>query len=293
MKNNNYITGKMEYNFTYNIIPSAIFTNPIYKKISAEAKILYSVLLNRTKLSISSHFIDKQGMVYVFMTRDEAKDILNCGRNKATKTFKELSSVGLIDDLPQSHNKANIIYVKLPKDAKKDENKVNKNINAKKTYAQKQKDFLKKLNGNIKVKNKLLEMVNDKIKQTKDKINDYKTQKKKATKHISDSIKYQIEYEFLIENRKAFNTTKEFIDILVQSITEMKYYDTTKMHNHIHHKSELVEVIDKINSCDIIEFLDYIKRVGFDKINNLKSYLKTTIFSFMESQFILYSKENI
>lgn len=97
--------------FTFYRIPKELFTNQKFKSISAEAKILYGLLLDRNSLSRENGWFDNQGYVYIYFSREEVMEMLNIARPKASSLFKELREVELIEEVRQGLTKPNIIYV--------------------------------------------------------------------------------------------------------------------------------------------------------------------------------------
>ena len=90
-----------------------LFTNERFWNISADAKMLYGILLDRMSLSAKNGWIDKNGRVYIIFTIDEAKMALNCAEQKAIKLLSELEKkAGLIERKRQGLGKPNLIYVK-------------------------------------------------------------------------------------------------------------------------------------------------------------------------------------
>ena len=108
----NYFTVQEVDNFTFFRIPKALFTDERYKNYSAESKVLYGILLDRTQLSKENEWIDEEGRVYIYFKRENAEEMLGIKRDKAIKLFKELKNADLIDEIQQGLNKPNIIYVK-------------------------------------------------------------------------------------------------------------------------------------------------------------------------------------
>jgi hypothetical protein len=106
-----YFYGQENENFLFLQMPKAFFKDPDFKKLSASAKILYSLLLERTGLSIQNNWHDEEGRVYVIYTIDEIMEDLNCWKDKAIKSMKELKELGLIKTIRQGLTKPNIIYV--------------------------------------------------------------------------------------------------------------------------------------------------------------------------------------
>jgi len=97
--------------FTFYRIPKTLFTNPKYKGLSTDAKVLYGLLLDRMSLSIKNKWCDDMGRVFIFFSRNEVMELLNIGNQKVTKLFKQLKEYSLIDEKVQGLNRPNIIYV--------------------------------------------------------------------------------------------------------------------------------------------------------------------------------------
>lgn len=85
------------------------FTHPKNCKFSAEAKLLYAVLLNRVSLSKMNDWIDKQGRIYIVCTNKEVQKLMACAKDKSSKILKELETIGLIQR--KKTMKADMIYV--------------------------------------------------------------------------------------------------------------------------------------------------------------------------------------
>lgn len=80
-----YFYGQQSDLFTFYRVPKVLFTNERFWNISADAKMLYGILLDRMSLSAKNGWIDKNGRVYIIFTIDEAKMALNCAEQKAIK----------------------------------------------------------------------------------------------------------------------------------------------------------------------------------------------------------------
>ena len=108
-----YFYGVQSRQFSFIRIPTLLFTDDQYKYVSADAKILYGILLARMDLSAKNGWIDDQGRVYIICTLSEIMEKLNCADNKATKLMNELEDkCGLIERKRQGLGKPNLIYVK-------------------------------------------------------------------------------------------------------------------------------------------------------------------------------------
>lgn len=92
-------------------MPKELFTNPKYKELDSNAKILYSVLLDRKELSRKNKWVDKYNQVYLIYTRENIADLLNVSIRTVTKVFNQLRDAKLIEEEQQGLNKPNKIYV--------------------------------------------------------------------------------------------------------------------------------------------------------------------------------------
>ena len=110
-----YFYGKESELFTFYRIPKELITNPRFKSLSNDAKLLYGLMLDRMALSAKNKWFDKYNRVYIYFSVVDVMEQLNIGRNKAIKLFKELddeSGIGLIEKKQQGQGKPAIIYVK-------------------------------------------------------------------------------------------------------------------------------------------------------------------------------------
>lgn len=110
-----YYYGNEAEQYSFYRVPKVLFTDPQYKSVSAEAKILYGLMLDRMSLSAKNGWTDKDNHVFIFFTLEDALSLLNCGKDKAVKLFKELDTVdgiGLIERKKQGQGRPTKIYVK-------------------------------------------------------------------------------------------------------------------------------------------------------------------------------------
>ena len=110
-----YFYGDEAGQFQYFRIPRQLITNPKFKHLSTDAKLLYGMLLDRMSLSEKNEWYDDNGRVYIYYTVDEICGDMNCGRDKAMKLLAELDTgkgIGLIERIKQGQGKPTKIYVK-------------------------------------------------------------------------------------------------------------------------------------------------------------------------------------
>lgn len=108
-----YYYGEQAEQFSFYRIPKLLFTDEHFKMVSAEAKILYGLLLDRMSLSVKNGWLDQEGKVYIIYTVEDIMEALGCATQKAMKLLTELESkCGLIERKRQGLGKPNLIYVK-------------------------------------------------------------------------------------------------------------------------------------------------------------------------------------
>ena len=80
-----YFYGAQAEQFAFYRVPKVLFTNDRFKYLSAEAKTLYGILLDRVPLSAKNGWVDEQGRVYIICTIEEIMADMNCGNKKAMR----------------------------------------------------------------------------------------------------------------------------------------------------------------------------------------------------------------
>lgn len=108
-----YFYGAEAEQFSFYRIPKVLFTEERFRSVSAEAKVLYGLLLDRMSLSCKNGWLDRAGRVYIIFTIEEVMTALGCADQKAGKLLHELESkCRLIERKRQGLGKPNLIYVK-------------------------------------------------------------------------------------------------------------------------------------------------------------------------------------
>ncbi|CYT70439.1 TPA: replication initiator protein A [Streptococcus suis] len=82
-----------------------------YNKLSDRAKIMYTLLWDRRKLSAKNEWYDENGAVYVKYTNKRLMEKLNCSEPAIIKTKKELSEAGLLNEIRKGKNQPNSLYI--------------------------------------------------------------------------------------------------------------------------------------------------------------------------------------
>ena len=108
-----YFYGAESEQFSFYRIPKVLFTEERFKNISAEAKVLYGLLLDRMSLSAKNGWQDKENRVYIIFTIEDIMEAMGCADQKAGKLLYELENkCRLIERKRQGLGKPNLIYVK-------------------------------------------------------------------------------------------------------------------------------------------------------------------------------------
>lgn len=108
-----YFYGAESEQFSFYRIPKVLFTEERFKSVSAEAKVLYGLLLDRMSLSAKNGWQDKENRVYIIFTIEDIMEAMGCADQKAGKLLHELESkCRLIERKRQGLGKPNLIYVK-------------------------------------------------------------------------------------------------------------------------------------------------------------------------------------
>lgn len=110
-----YYYGDESGQFSFCRIPRQLITGKPFKRLSADAKLLYALMLERMGLSARNGWYDEQGRVFIYYTVNEIRAVLNCGNDKAIKLLAELDTVkgiGLIERIKQGQGRPTKIFVK-------------------------------------------------------------------------------------------------------------------------------------------------------------------------------------
>lgn len=96
-------------------VPRLLFTHDSYRNLTIEAKLLYSLLLERLSMCHEQGWYDEENRAYVYFPQQEVQDFLSISHVKATKIMAELDGkigLGLIERKRQGLGLPTKIYVK-------------------------------------------------------------------------------------------------------------------------------------------------------------------------------------
>jgi|GEM_PF-1607399 len=89
--------------------------DPEFKGMSNNAKVAYTLLLDRHQLSIKNDKVDDKGKIYLIMSREELQKLLGVSNKTAIKVFNELKNYRLMEETRRGQGKPNLIYMLIPK----------------------------------------------------------------------------------------------------------------------------------------------------------------------------------
>jgi hypothetical protein len=95
-------------------IPKQLMLEAKYKKMKDSAKILYSILYERTDLSVQNDWFDSNEDAYIICTYDEIQTYFGASRSKVTSALKDLEDFDLIRKskiVTKEGQSVNVIYV--------------------------------------------------------------------------------------------------------------------------------------------------------------------------------------
>ena len=107
-----YFYGRGTEQYAFYQVPKILITDDQFADITTDAKLLYSLMLDRSSLSAKNGWLDKEGKGYIFYTLEQIMTDMHCANQKATKLLKELETKGLIERKKRGQGKVTRIYVR-------------------------------------------------------------------------------------------------------------------------------------------------------------------------------------
>ncbi|MCG1682787.1 replication initiator protein A [Staphylococcus epidermidis] len=95
-------------------LPKYLFEDAYFKKMSAEAKIMYALLKDRFELSIQNEWVDKNNNIYFIFSNKHLCEYLGYAEQKIIKLKKELVNFNLLTQERVGLNKPNRLYLLKP-----------------------------------------------------------------------------------------------------------------------------------------------------------------------------------
>ncbi len=256
--------------FAFFMIPKEIVEDKPYCDLSDGSKLLYSIILDRVKLSRQHGWIDEQNRVYIVFTVEEIQRTLRCAKQKATKLMQELESIGLIEKKRQGLGKPNLLYVKnFIRKGRKSKNRKNENhtSGSMKSEPQEVRESFGINNNQINTDN----INTDSFYPT-----DTATERQKDEKDEREKIRHQIEYDWL---RGQFRS--EQVDELVEIMLEvaMNRSPTIRIGRDAEYPASYVQ--ERFSKLTVMHLERVLEGIADNRtqVRNTKAYLLASLFN--------------
>ena len=82
--------------------------------LSNNARLLYTLLLDRHRISVKNGWFDDNGEVYIYFKREEMENQIGLSKVTIIKVMQELKDFFLVEEKKQGLNKPNKIYLLSP-----------------------------------------------------------------------------------------------------------------------------------------------------------------------------------
>ena len=99
---------------SYVPLPRFLLQDETLCAISNDAKVLYTLLLDRASISRQNGYIEPDGTIRLYFTVEQAQAKLHRSRQSATRIFRELEYSGLIIRKKAGAGQARAYYAELP-----------------------------------------------------------------------------------------------------------------------------------------------------------------------------------
>ena len=96
--------------YQYYSMPKELF-NGVYNTLSLEAKMIYTLFIDRLELSKKNNWINENGEVYLVFKREDIAKKLSLTDKTVSKSIKELKNLNLVFEERRGLGKPNLIYI--------------------------------------------------------------------------------------------------------------------------------------------------------------------------------------
>jgi hypothetical protein len=273
----NYFYGSESEQFSFYRIPKILFTDEKYRDISAEAKILYGLLLDRMNLSAKNGWLDDDGRVYIIFTVDDIMQALGCASQKAMKLLNELETKGsLIERKRQGLGKPNLIFVKNFISQSKNKSFENQNSGMVKTEIQ---EFPKSKSNNTDFNNNEFSNTDSFLSSDLENLHHQEAKRKEqfSREDYREMVLENIDYDILSKD-KSYNGDEltEIVELIVDVICTTK--DTVRISGDDKPTEVVRNQFLKLD-CEHIKFVIDGLRQNNTQVRNMRQYLLATLYN--------------
>lgn len=272
-----YFYGDEAEQYTFYRIPKVLFTDPAYRRISSDAKILYGLMLDRMGLSVRNGWLDDCQRVFIYFTLEDALEYLCCGHTKAVSLFGELDKGGLIERKKQGQGKPTKIYVK--NFVRKAEVLTSKKRKSKVPQTGSQ-DFQKTASNNTEINNTDLNETDPSIYPVRGLPEDRPpaaADEMDTMEAYREVIKENIEYD-IMRQQLGYNADllDDILDIMVDTVCSSKRM--IRIGGEDYPREVVKNRLLKINGEHIGYVIDCLKE-NTTKVRNIRAYLLTSLYN--------------
>lgn len=272
-----YFYGDKAEQYTFYRIPKVLFTDPAYRRISSDAKILYGLMLDRMGLSVRNGWLDDCQRVFIYFTLEDALEYLCCGHTKAVSLFGELDKGGLIERKKQGQGKPTKIYVK--NFVRKAEVLTSKKRKSKVPQTGSQ-DFQKTASNNTEINNTDLNETDPSIYPVRGLPEDRPpaaADEMDTMEAYREVIKENIEYD-IMRQQLGYNAVllDDILDIMVDTVCSSKRM--IRIGGEDYPREVVKNRLLKINGEHIGYVIDCLKE-NTTKVRNIRAYLLTSLYN--------------
>ena len=272
-----YFYGDEAEQYTFYRIPKVLFTDPAYRRISSDAKILYGLMLDRMGLSVRNGWLDDCQRVFIYFTLEDALEYLCCGHTKAVLLFGELDKNGLIERKKQGQGKPTKIYVK--NFVRKAEVLTSEKRKSKVPQTGSQ-DFQKTASNNTEINNTDLNETDPSIYPVRGLPEDRPpaaADKMDTMEAYREVIKENIEYD-IMRQQLGYNAVllDDILDIMVDTVCSSKRM--IRIGGEDYPREVVKNRLLKINGEHIGYVIDCLKE-NTTKVRNIRAYLLTSLYN--------------
>lgn len=109
-----YYTASEVYAERFYQLPQVFFTSDLYRGLSNDAKVAFTLLKSRFDVSVRNGWIDDNGHIYFTYTNKSLMQLLGCRSEKLAKIKKELITAELLSQVRVGVNQPNRLYLHKP-----------------------------------------------------------------------------------------------------------------------------------------------------------------------------------
>lgn len=103
-----------ETNATYYQMPRWLMQYAADKYLCCESVVLYTIMLDRVRMSRANGWQNENGEVYIYFKREQMMQLLNCKKDKLSRVLRELVNNNLLDLEKGGMYHASRLYLRYP-----------------------------------------------------------------------------------------------------------------------------------------------------------------------------------